>query len=103
MEGEVKLNIDGARSHQRNTASVGGVICDANGKWILGFAMKVGSCSMLNAKLWAIYKGLTVCWERGCRQVIVESDSMLAVHMLRKQGVNINNHYTLIMSIKRLL
>lgn len=49
--GEVKLNRNGVISQDQTVASAEGVIRDSNSKWLFGFAMKVGSYSVINAEL----------------------------------------------------
>ena len=54
----IKLNTDGAFSNSTGEARCGGLIRDSNGQWKGGFVMKIGQCSIMKAKLWAICKGL---------------------------------------------
>lgn len=60
-EDEVKQDTDGALSRERSLVSTRGVIQDAKERWLTGFAMKIGNCSVINAELWAILKGLMLC------------------------------------------
>ncbi|KAE8708499.1 GTP-binding protein yptV4 [Hibiscus syriacus] len=59
---------DGTASQQDSAAAVsGGVMRDANGDWIMGFARSLGYYSVLDAKLTEIYEGLAIHgrWEIG--------------------------------------
>ncbi|KAE8692317.1 Detected protein of unknown function [Hibiscus syriacus] len=42
-------------------------------------------CSVVDAELWGIFSGLTIAWERGFRQVILESDCKDAVAVVQAQ------------------
>ncbi|XP_019150685.1 PREDICTED: uncharacterized protein LOC109147540 [Ipomoea nil] len=58
-QGFVKLNTDGAKKKTSSCmASAGGVICDHNGEWIVGFISKVGITNSFIAKLWGLREGL---------------------------------------------
>lgn len=52
---------------------MGGLIRDDCGKWVRGYARKVGFCSVLEAELWGIVEGLRLAWNLGFRRVEVES------------------------------
>lgn len=57
-EGWVKVNTDGALSYANVFSTAGGVIHNANGAWIQGFAFNTRACSVNLAELWDILKGL---------------------------------------------
>lgn len=40
--GLVKLNVNGSVSTANAKAAIGGVVCDSNGKWLIGFVMVIG-------------------------------------------------------------
>lgn len=100
-EGWVNLNTDGVVGclHQY-VPVVGGVICDHVGHWKRGFAVNLDNCGVLEAKLWAILKGLEVCWELGFRRVRVNSDSMLVVKLINANSTHVNMHRSLVMAIR---
>ncbi|KAK0586532.1 hypothetical protein LWI29_008529 [Acer saccharum] len=78
----VKLNVDGSANLELNSIAAGGVVRDHRKLWQVGFAMKIGTGSVLEAELWGILEGLNLVWQRGFRRVIVESDSKIAVDLL---------------------
>ncbi|CAL1358711.1 unnamed protein product [Linum trigynum] len=82
VEGWVKLNIDGASNGNPGMAGVGGVLRDSMGHWIVGFMAKIGEATAALAELWAFYHGLDIAWKSGYRQIVVESDSQLAIQLL---------------------
>lgn len=65
--------------------------------------MNIGACSVLNAELWAILKGLNLCQDKGWRRIVVEIDNMLAIQLLMKPLENINNQWAFCSAIKQLL
>ncbi|CAL1391272.1 unnamed protein product [Linum trigynum] len=80
--GWVKLNLDGASNGNPGLAGAGGVLRDEAGQWISGFVAKIGEASAVLAELWAFYYGLELAWKAGCRTVMIESDSQLAIHLI---------------------
>lgn len=58
----VTLNVDGSRRGMETTA--GGVLRDANGDFMFGFAVKLTHADILQAELEAIWYGLRMCKER---------------------------------------
>jgi len=82
QEGWIKLNCDGACKENGDRSGCGGLLRDANGRWIKGFVRKIGACDALHAKMWGIYLGLELAWRDGISQLCVESDSKLLVDMI---------------------
>ncbi|XP_038711034.1 uncharacterized protein LOC120005476 [Tripterygium wilfordii] len=52
-----KVNTDGALRADVNCATTGGVIRDSDGKWVNGFSVNIGSCSVQNEELWGFLLG----------------------------------------------
>ena len=46
--------------------------------------LNLGRCLVLEAELWAIFHALSIAWHIGLRSLIVESDSMHAVHLIKQ-------------------
>ncbi|XP_039024650.1 uncharacterized protein LOC120157646 [Hibiscus syriacus] len=84
--GWFKLNSDGARHTSTGITSCGGVIRDANGEWIMGYAKPIGTCSVLDAELWGIFEGLKLAWHMQLPAVIIETDSSDAAAALKEDG-----------------
>ncbi|GLT71848.1 hypothetical protein SLA2020_438390 [Shorea laevis] len=102
-EGYFKLNTDGSAHGNPGPASAGGVIRDHMGRWISGFACKIGYTSSLRAELWGIREGLILAYQRNIHNLIVEVDSMVAAQLL---GSGISSHhpfYTLILDCREIL
>ncbi|KAF7811082.1 cytochrome P450 89A2-like [Senna tora] len=81
----VKINVDGAAKTNDSLISCGGVIRDNNGSWILGFTRSLGSGSALLAEIWGILLDITKGLDRGFGNIIIESDSLAAVHLVNKE------------------
>jgi len=99
----VKVNVDGCSKGNPGVAGAGGVIRDAMGKWIVGFAINIGICTSVGAELWAIANGLQLAWSKGFRKIILESDSSLAVDLITNDKVIIDKNYNLIMQARYFL
>lgn len=102
--GWVKLNVDGSLWPQ--SAGCGGVLRDASGKWICGFAQKLNSNYRLDeTEKEAILIGLKWAWNRGERKVLIESDNKVAVDLVvnDNNGRRRSNNDPLIREIKHLL
>lgn len=74
-QGEVALNSDGSVVNAGSNAACGGVLRDETGNFIFGFAVNSGACSIIATKLWGIYHGLRIAWDRGFRHIRVYCDS----------------------------
>ena len=93
------LNTDGAhKSDEISTA--GGLIRDHLGRWISGFGMVIGSCSITVAELWGLYKGLQLAWDSGIRRLKVETDSLCVTQLVARSSVMTNEYAPLVQAIK---
>ncbi|CAL1398877.1 unnamed protein product [Linum trigynum] len=101
--GWMKLNVDGASAGNPGIAGAGGLIRDDQGRWIAGFVAKIGETSAALAELWAIRHGLDIAWRRRCTSLIVESDSQLAIQLIKDRQDPIHPYAGILMSIRRLL
>ena len=96
-----KLNTDGARK-ELGASIAGGLIHNHQGMWLIGLGFNIGVCSVIAAKLWALYQGLNLPWQHGVRFLHVEVDSHYVVQMVNSQTECINE-YTPIRSIRDLI
>ena len=69
---KVKLNTDGSSLGNPGLAGGGGLIRDEEGKWIAGFARKIGKTTSFFAELCALRDGLNVCISHNFAAVEVE-------------------------------
>ncbi|KAK8526228.1 hypothetical protein V6N12_020707 [Hibiscus sabdariffa] len=80
--GWCKLNVDGSVGRATGMAACGGVICNEEGTWLIGFSRKLDLCSVLEAELWGLYEGLLTAWSIGIRFLLIESDYLEAVNLV---------------------
>ena len=77
--GWAKLNMDGSFLGNLSIAGGGGLIHDEEGKWITGFASKIGLTTSFIAELWALRDGFNVCLNYNFAAVEVELDTKAIV------------------------
>ncbi|KAK8580154.1 hypothetical protein V6N12_070438 [Hibiscus sabdariffa] len=65
----IKANFDGAVGGIDSLVSAGGVIHDDQGRWVYGYARRLGRCSGLMVELWTAHDILLAVWDLGFRQV----------------------------------
>ena len=82
-----KLNTNGSWRARDNVASGGGVRRDHRGDWQWGFNVKLGHCSIEEAKLWVLIIGLRQTWDKGCRVLSVEVDSFTIYNRITKDDL----------------
>ncbi|KAK8538822.1 hypothetical protein V6N12_034530 [Hibiscus sabdariffa] len=62
---------------------IGGVLRDSSGEWIKGYCKSIGIVSSLHVELWSILVGVRMAWSIGVSRLHVQSNSSVAVRMLR--------------------
>ena len=80
--GWVKLNTDGSSLGNPGLAGGGDLIRDKEGKWITGFARKIGKTTSFIAELWALCDGLNMCINHSFAAVEVELDAKAIIDAL---------------------
>lgn len=75
--GWAKLNSDGAK--RTNLSACGGLIRDAEGKWIRGFCRFLGSSSVLRAEAWGLLEGVRLALDLALDSMELECDSRILV------------------------
>ena len=56
--GLFKINADGVIERNQVLRSCGGILKNESGSFLGGFALIIGKCSIVEARLWIIYHGL---------------------------------------------
>ncbi|KAK9045708.1 hypothetical protein V6N11_051617 [Hibiscus sabdariffa] len=79
--------------------TIGGLIRDDNGVWLIGFAKVIGHSSSLQAELWATLEGMKLAWEQGYPRVVVQSNCKQAVELIRSLDLST---FSLVRAINRL-
>ncbi|PNX89293.1 ribonuclease H, partial [Trifolium pratense] len=64
-------------------AGCGGVLRNCHGGFLAAFAAKVGSDSVVHAELWGIINALELAKNKGLERIRVDSDSMIAINLIR--------------------
>ncbi|XAR68509.1 hypothetical protein NMG60_11003651 [Bertholletia excelsa] len=69
---------------------VGGVLRQDDGTWVIGFTgmLDMEECDILTAKLWAIRQGLEIAWERRIPALVVETNSVKAIHLIEHAEIS---------------
>ncbi|RYR22588.1 hypothetical protein Ahy_B03g067891 [Arachis hypogaea] len=84
VENCMKLNVDGSFFKRENNAACGGVFRNHLGRFVVGFSCNLGSCSITQAELWGIVKGLHIAVANEFSHVLIESDSAMAINFIRE-------------------
>ncbi|KAH1089485.1 hypothetical protein J1N35_016742 [Gossypium stocksii] len=74
-----------ARGNVTGAATTGCVVRNHEGVWILGIAKSIGTCSIVEAERWRVLEGLQQAWDIGARKVLLETDSLMVVSLLKSQ------------------
>ncbi|CAL1358611.1 unnamed protein product [Linum trigynum] len=97
------MNTDGAAQGSPGIASAGRALRDSQGTWLGGFCSKMGNGTSIMAELWGILQGLQLTWKKGIRFLILESDSQLALDLIKNRTDAAHPHATILGLIRRLL
>ncbi|CAL1384891.1 unnamed protein product [Linum trigynum] len=98
-----KMNTDGAAQGSTGMATAGGILRDSDGDWLGGFCCKIGTGSAILAELWGIHQGLLTAWNQNTQFLILETDSKLAIELIRKREDPVHPHSTILTAIRRLM
>ncbi|KAF7809227.1 putative ribonuclease H-like domain-containing protein [Senna tora] len=98
------INVDASSNRDGDgSASCGGLARDEYGRFICGFNRHLGSCNTLHAELWGILKGLEMARYLELRKVQLESDSLLAIKLIKDPPGQAHPSAALILKIISLL
>ncbi|GLT55828.1 hypothetical protein SLA2020_289160 [Shorea laevis] len=103
LEGYFKLNTKRSAHGNPGLTSTGGVIRDHLGRWIVGFACKIGCASRLHTKLWGIREGLLLAYQRNIQNFIVEIDALVATQLLPYCFSSHHPFFSLILDCREIL
>lgn len=78
----IKVYVDGSSLSNPGRSDFGGLIRNNNGDWLLGFSEFCGITSCLAAELYVIFHGLRVAYDAGHGNIILESDSRMALDLI---------------------
>ncbi|CAL5371565.1 unnamed protein product [Camellia sinensis] len=77
------MNMDGSSKGDPGDGGFGGLIRDERGIWLCSYFGKLTNCTCIKAEIWALYRGLTIAFEKGYRDLSIEIDSQYAIDMLK--------------------
>ncbi|CAL5427518.1 unnamed protein product [Camellia sinensis] len=83
VAGTLKLNTDGCSKGDPRQAGYGGLLRDEAGTWIWGYYGYLGHYSSVEAELWAIYRGLTILFQKGTMNVVIETDAAQVIDLIQ--------------------
>ncbi|GMP90230.1 hypothetical protein CsSME_00041449 [Camellia sinensis var. sinensis] len=92
VPGTLKLNVDGCSKGNPGQAGYGGLLQDETGTWIWGYYGNLGHCSGVEAELWAIYRGLTILFQKGTMNMAIETDAAQAIDLIQN-GLSHNSPF----------
>lgn len=101
--GWYKLNVDGAVVNYGEIAGCGGVVRDELGNFCVGFAARLGPCSITEAELWRILKGMQMAREKGLDNVQIDSDSKAAVRLVLGACSPLHPSFNLVKDIRDMM
>ncbi|KAL0005366.1 hypothetical protein SO802_012927 [Lithocarpus litseifolius] len=101
--GWVRLNTDGSSLGNPGKAGGGGLIRDENGSWIKGFIRNIGFSSSMEAELWALRDGLSLCLSLNIYAVEVEIDAKVVCGWITNSSSSNLNLSPLIVDCRTLL
>ncbi|CAL5424318.1 unnamed protein product [Camellia sinensis] len=84
IAGNPKLNSDGCSKGDPGQSGYGGLLRDETGAWLWGYHGYLGNCTSLEAELWGIYRGLTIIMQKGLANIVIETDSQLAMKFIQE-------------------
>ncbi|KAI4313498.1 hypothetical protein L6164_026474 [Bauhinia variegata] len=97
--GWFKVNCDAAVNNP-GFITYGGVIRDSMGKWLSGFCGKMEHGTVNRGEIWSTVKGIKLAIELQIDYLIVESESLLAVHFLSHDCL-ISHHWSTLHDVFR--
>ena len=80
-----------------------GILQEAYGNWIHGFSYNLGSCNVVETKMWGILQSLRLAWSLSYRCLLVTIDSLLMVKWLQGVYESCIRIHNLFVAIKKLL
>ena len=84
-------------------AEAGGLFRNHKGDWILDFFKHYGLCTFVQAKLCGILLGLQIAHQMGYSNLIIETDSLLAMEAVNDDAQIFSNSRNLVSSARNLL
>ncbi|KAG6472994.1 hypothetical protein ZIOFF_066901 [Zingiber officinale] len=87
-DGWFKLNTDGSSRGNPGESAYGAIVRDHSGQVVVARQGVLGEGSNIRAELMAILRGLELCVDRQLSPIWLESDSLVALHIIRSSGIS---------------
>ncbi|KAG6538552.1 hypothetical protein ZIOFF_003676 [Zingiber officinale] len=87
-DGWFKLNTDGSSRGNPGESAYGAIVRDHSGQVVVARQGVLGEGSNIRAELMAILRGLELCVDRQLSPIWLESDSLVALHIIRSPGIS---------------
>ncbi|CAN1148547.1 Putative ribonuclease H protein At1g65750 [Linum perenne] len=85
------------------SAAAGGLVRDANGRCLGAFTANLGTCSITRAEMRGAVLGLKLAWELDKRKVVLQVDSLAAIHLLQEKEDPLHQHAMEVYDFRELL
>ena len=82
QSGWIEMNTDGSSNESSRIAGCGGVLRDEQGRWIKGFAKKIGIINSFITEMWGLRDGLLMCCSYNVSCVEIELDAKAIIDVL---------------------
>ena len=69
---------------QQHRASCGGILRNAPGNYLGGFAANLGFWPITMVEIWVAFNSLQLAWQEGYKQVILEMHSIATIALIQK-------------------
>ncbi|KAH0748058.1 hypothetical protein KY290_027290 [Solanum tuberosum] len=103
LDNYLKLNTDGCSKGNPGEAGGGGILRDHQGNINMAFQTYFGNCSNNMAEGLAILRGLQWCATNLLHNVIIETDSMIMVDMIKGKNVMMWQMQDIVMQITKIM
>ncbi|KAH1083036.1 hypothetical protein J1N35_022797 [Gossypium stocksii] len=77
--GWTKINVDGSLSKCGSRVAIGEVAQGPSSDWLFGFKVSVSFKDIFQIEAKAVFEGLRLAWNKGFRQMELESDNVLLI------------------------
>lgn len=74
--------MDGSKNNYTGQIAADGIIRDSQVDWIARVMMNIGIGSVIESKIWAVFKGVVLAREMGFNCIWIESDSIDVVESI---------------------
>ncbi|MBA0834320.1 hypothetical protein Goarm_006685 [Gossypium armourianum] len=89
--GWIKINVDGSLPRCGLGAAIDGKAREPSSGWLFGFKIAIGITYIFQFKPKAVLEGLRLTWDKGFRQVKLESHNALLIKVLQTGLAAVSN------------